>query len=132
MKQKIISLPVDHWTKSGTGLAEFTLCAPTRRALMDAREHLRYWPFVKEFRDIDYLRIRVIVFVGHGYTRRQWQRYCQNGMELMTLCVKQHQAYFRNWSDELSHFEPNYNPSEFLRPENLLQPMSNFINEFQL
>lgn len=132
MKQRIIILPVDHWRRSGTGLAEFTLCAPTRRALMDAREHLRYWPFVKEFRDEAYLRIRVTVFIGRGYTRKQWQRYSQRGMELMTLCVKQHQAYFREWSDELSHFDPKYTPSEYLRPDNLLQPMSNFIDEMKL
>lgn len=129
---KKISFPVDHWKCSGTGLAEITLCAPTRRALLDAREHLRYWPFVKEFRDLDNLRLRVTIFVGHGYTRKQWKHYCQSGMELMTLGVKQHRAYFRQWTDELSHFEPSYTPSEYLRPDNLLQPMSNFIDEMQL
>lgn len=129
---KHFSYPTDHWRFSGTGLAEITLCAPTRRALLDAREHLRYWPFVKEFHDIDYLRLRVTIFVGRGYSRRQWQHYCQSGMELMTLCVKQYKAYFRQWSDELSFFEPSYNPTEFLRPDNLLQPMSNFIDEMQL
>lgn len=129
---RIFPLPVDHWRRSGTGLAEITLCAPTRRALLDAREHLRYWPFVKEIRDLDDLRLRVTIFVGRGYTRRQWKHYCQSGMELMTLCVKQHRAYFRQWTEELSHFEPRYSSTEYLRPDNLLQPMSNFIDEMQL
>ena len=124
--------PIDHWRNSGTGLAEMTLSAPTRRALMDAREHLRYWPFVKEFREKDYLHLRVIIFIGKGYSRELWKGYCQRGMELMTLCVRQYKACLRGWTTELDHFEPQYTDTEYLRPDSLLQPMSNFIDATEL
>ena len=129
---KIFPLPVDHWKQSGTGLAQFTLAAKTRKGLLDAREHLRYWPFVKAFREDDYLHLSVIIYIGRGYMRKQWHRYCRRAKELMTLCVKQHGAFFPEWSQELNHFEPHYTPSEYLRPDDLLQPMSNFIDEFEL
>lgn len=132
MSKKTFKLPLDRWTSCGTGLAEMTLCAPTRRALLDAREHLRYWPYVKAFDDAGYHRLRVVVFIGRGYSRMMWQRYCQAAMELMSLCVKQHGAYFKGWSTEMNHFEPQYTDSEYLRPDNLLQPMSNFIDEIEL
>ncbi|MCI7555910.1 MAG: uracil-DNA glycosylase family protein [Bacteroidales bacterium] len=122
----------DHWRNSGTGLTEMTLCAPTRRALLDAREHLRYWPYVKEFREKDYLKLRVIIFIGKGYSRKQWNDYCQRAMELLTLCVMQYKACFKGWTAELDHFEPQYTDNEFLRPDNLLQPMSNFFDANEL
>lgn len=127
------SFSVVHRKHGGTGLAELTLYATSRKGLLDAREHLRYWPFVKEFREITPLgfphALRVTIFIGRGLTHKQWLNYCRRGQELMTLCVKQHKAFFCGWSDELLHFAPHYTDSEYLRPDDLLQPMSNFINE---
>ena len=120
----------------GIGLAMFTICSADRSRLMDAREHLRYWPFVKEFREIEGLQslhaLRVTIFVGQGLTREQWQHDCKRGIQLMSLCLKQHRVSLSPLSLELTYFRPSYSNSEFLRPDDLLQPMSNFINDSQL
>jgi len=111
-----------------TGLAQITLCAPSPQALLAAREHLRYWPYVKSFRTTSATTLRATVFIGEGLSASRWSYYCRRSMEIMNLCLRQHKARFIVCSGPLPAFEPQIEPSLFLRPDDLLLPFSDFID----
>ena len=74
-----------------SGMVVFVLSTPTAQQLKDAREHLRYWPYVKAFWPIDETHMRVLVFVGRGIPEAKCK--CQVslvGIEVKVKPVKRH------------------------------------------
>jgi hypothetical protein len=61
---------------------------------MKAREHLKYWRFVKEFHEVDERSIRVTVSIGKDLCPKKWKEYCELGMNLMNSAVKQYEGEF--------------------------------------
>ncbi len=111
------------------GMVVFMLYAPTTSQLMDAREHLRYWPYVKAFYPVDSTHISVCVYVARNNQRSMWSYYVTRSSELMNLCVRQYQASFSLTCTRPSTGFRQYHPNGFLRPDDLLKPFSDFINE---
>ena len=81
-------------SKRQSGMMVFILSAPTAQQLKDAREHLRYWPYVKAFHPMDETHMKVLVFVGRGISEMKWNYYVTRSCELMNQCVRQYQALF--------------------------------------
>ena len=111
------------------GMAIFSLTASSAEKLKDAREHLRYWPYVKAFKPVDETHMKVLVFVGKGITDEKWDYYVTRSCELMNQCVRQYQAYFVMSSGCPALWLRQYHQNYFLRPDNLLKPFCDFIDE---
>ena len=105
------------------------LSAPTVQQLKDAREHLRYWPYVKAFRPMDETHMKVLVFVGRGIPETKWNYYVTRSCELMNQCVRQYQALFVTTNDCPTFRLYQYHCKGFLRPDDLLKPFCDFIDE---
>lgn len=73
--------------------------------------------------------MKVLVDVGKGITEEKWDYYLEHSCELMNLCVRQHQALFIVANQESSHLFKRYHKNGFLRPDDLLIPFCNFIDE---
>lgn len=116
-------------TKRQSGLVVFSLSAPYAYQLRDVREHLRYWPFIKAFKPMDETHMKVLVYVGKGITEEKWDYYLKRSCELMNQCVRQHQAIFVENRSYSSHSFMQYHHNGFLRPDDLLKPFSDFIDE---
>ena len=116
-------------SKRQSGMVFFTLSAPTAQQLMDTREHLRYWPYVKSFRPVDETHIKVLIFVGRGIPKAQWDNYVTRSCELMNQCVRQHQALFVMTKGYPSFWLRQYHRNGFLRPDELLKPFCDFIDD---
>lgn len=107
----------------------FLLTAPTAEKLKDVREHLRYWPYVKAFKPVDATHMKVLIFVGKGITDDKWNYYVTRSCELMNQCVRQYQALFVMTSGCHALWLRQYHHNGFLRPDDLLKPFCNFIDE---
>ena len=127
--QKIRVKSLQLSSKRYSGMVLFLLTAPTAEKLKDAREHLRYWPYVKAFKPVDETHMKVLVFVGKGITDDKWDYYVTRSGELMNQCVRQHQALFVIKSGCPALWIRQYHHNGFLRPDNLLKPFCDFIDE---
>lgn len=118
--------------KCQSGMVFFMLSAPTAQQLRDAREHLRYWPYVKSFRPVDETHMKVLIFVGRNISEMKWNYYVTRSCELMNQCVRQHQALFVMTKGYPSFWIRQYHHNGFLRPDELLKPFCDFINDIDL
>ena len=116
-------------SKRQLGMVFFTLSASTAQQLRDAREHLRYWPYVKSFRPVDETHMKVLIFVGRGIPKAHWNSYVTRSCELMNQCVRQHQALFVMTKGNPSFWLRQYHRNGFLRPDELLKPFCDFIDD---
>jgi hypothetical protein len=107
----------------------FMLTAPTAWKLKDAREHLRYWPYVKAFKPVDETHMKVLVYIGKGITKEKWDYYVTRSCELMNQCLRQYQAFFVMTNGCPALWLRQYHQNGFLRPDNLLKPFCDFIDE---
>lgn len=112
-----------------SGMIVFMLSTPTAQQLKDAREHLRYWPYVKAFRPVDETHMKVLVFVGRGILEIQWNYYVTRSCELMNQCVRQYHALFVTTSECPAFWLRQYHRNGFLRPDDLLKPFCDFIDD---
>ena len=115
--------------KRQSGMVVFVLSTPTAQQLKDAREHLRYWPYVKAFRPMDETHMKVLVFVGRGIPEKKWNYYVTRSCELMNQCVRQYQALFVTRIECPAFGLRQYHRNGFLRPDDLLKPFCDFIDE---
>lgn len=116
-------------SKRHSGMVFFSLAAPSAEKLKDVREHLRYWPYVKAFKPVDATHMKVLIFVGKGITDDKWNYYVTRSCELMNQCVRQYQALFVMTSGCHALWLRQYHHNGFLRPDNLLKPFCDFIDE---
>ena len=116
-------------SKRQSGMVVFMLSTPTTQQLKDAREHLRYWPYVKAFRPVDKTHMEVLVFVGRGIPEAKWHYYVIQSCILMNQCVRQHQGTFVITDVKSDRCFHKYHENEYLRPDDLLKPFCNFIDE---
>lgn len=116
-------------SRNRSGMATFILSAPTTNQLKEAREHLRYWPYVKAFIPTDNTHIKVCIFIGRGITEKNWDYYEARSCELMNLCVQQYHASFVIAPEHPASWLKQYNSNGFLRPDDLLKPFCDFIDE---
>ena len=121
--------PYRLFTKHLTGMFVFILSAPSKQQKRDVCQHLRYWPFVKAFLPIDDTHMKVLVFVGNGITDNQWDFYVARSLELMNLCVRQHQSLFMMAQSNSIIPSRWFHSNTFLRPDDLLKPFCDFIDE---
>ena len=115
--------------KRQSGMVIFVLSTPTAQQLKDAREHLRYWPYVKAFRPMDETHMKVLVFVGRGIPETKWNYYVTRSCELMNQCVRQYQSLFVTTYECPAFWLRQYHRNGFLRPDDLLKPFCDFIDE---
>ena len=115
--------------KRQSGMVVFVLSTPTAQQLKDAREHLRYWPYVKAFRPMDETHMKVLVFVGRGIPETKWNYYVTRSCELVNQCVRQYQALFVMTNECPAFLLRQYHRNGFLRPDDLLKPFCDFIDE---
>ena len=116
-------------SKRHSGMVFFMLTAPTAWKLKDAREHLRYWPYVKAFKPVDETHMKVLVYIGKGITKEKWDYYVTRSCELMNQCLRQYQAFFVMTNGCPALWLRQYHQNGFLRPDNLLKPFCDFIDE---
>ncbi len=116
-------------SKRYSGMMFFSLTAPTTEKLKDAREHLRYWPYVKAFKPVDETHMKVLVYIGRGIPKEKWDYYVSRSCELMNQCVRQYQAIFVMTSNYPTLWLRQYHHNGFLRPDDLLKPFCDFIDE---
>jgi len=116
-------------SKRQSGMMVFVISAPTAQQLKDAREHLRYWPYVKAFWPVDETHMKVLVFVGRGIPETKWNFYVTRSCELMNQCVRQYQALFVTTNECPAFGLRQYHRNGFLRPDDLLKPFCDFIDE---
>lgn len=127
--QKLNAKSLRLTSKRQSGMVAFMLSAPTSQQLKDAREHLRYWPYVKAFRPVDETHMKVLVFVGRGIPETKWSYYVTRSCELMNQCVRQYQALFVTTNECPAFRLRQYHRNGFLRPDDLLKPFCDFIDE---
>lgn len=116
-------------SKRQSGMVVFVLSAPKAQQLKDAREHLRYWPYVKAFWPVDQTHMKVLVFVGRGIPETKWNYYVTRSCELMNQCVRQYQALFVTTNEYPAFGLCLYHRNGFHRPDDLLKPFCDFIDE---
>ena len=116
-------------SKRQSGMVVFVLSTPTAQQLKDAREHLRYWPYVKAFRPVDETHMKVLVLVGRGIPETKWNYYVTRSCELMNQCVRQYQALFVTTNECPAFGLRQYHRNGFLRPDDLMKPFCDFIDE---
>lgn len=100
--------------KSVSGLLCVTMQGTSREAVLSAREHLRFWSFVKEFHELSECRMSVTIFVGKGLCQKMWRKYCERSVEMMNLCVKQYDVHFDTNTKELLDFQPQIDGTTFI------------------
>ena len=127
--QKLRASSLQLTSKRHSGMMLFLLAAPTAEMLKEAREHLRYWPYVKAFKPVDATHMNVLVFIGKGITDERWDYYVTRSCELMNQCLRQYQAFFVVRSGLHLFWLHRYHSNEFLRPNDLLKPFCDFIDE---
>jgi hypothetical protein len=127
--QKLRASSLRLTSKRYSGMMLFLLTAPTAEMLREAREHLRYWPYVKAFKPVDATHMNVLVFIGKGITDERWDYYVTRSCELMNQCLRQYQAYFVVRSGHHLLWLHKYHSNGFLRPNDLLKPFCDFIDE---
>lgn len=116
-------------SKRHSGMMFFMLTTSTAEMLREAREHLRYWPYVKAFKPMDETHMKVLVFVGRGIPETKWNYYVSRSCELMNQCVRQYHAFFVMTKGCRALWLRRYHHNGFLRPDDLLTPFCDFIDE---
>lgn len=114
--------------KSVTGLMHVTMEGSSRQALVSAREHLKFWSFVKEFHEEGECKMCVTVFIGKGLCKKMWRVYCEKAIEMMNLCLKQYEVHCEVSTKEVLDFHPVVDGSTFIRPDDFMESMYNLIN----
>lgn len=132
MKQKIANLAqeVSH-EENESGLCAFLLSAPTAHACKQACEHLRYWPYVKEFHPMNKSSGRILkvhVLIGKCGSCDEFWSAVDRATELMNQCLRQYQCVMVVLGIP-KLFVPFYDPEMFLRPDSLNLPFIPFIKE---
>lgn len=127
--QKIRVKSLQLTSKRHSGMMFFMLTSPTAEKLKDAREHLRYWPYVKAFKPLDETHMKVLIYIGRGITKEKWDYYVSRSCELMNQCLRQYQALFVMTSGCPALWQRQYHHNGFLRPDDLLKPFCDFIDE---
>ena len=127
--QKLRAISLRLTSKRYSGMMLFLLTTPTAERLREAREHLRYWPYVKAFKPVDATHMNVMVFIGKGITDERWDYYVTRSCELMNQCIRQYQAYFVVTSSRHLLWLHRYHSNGFLRPNDLLKPFCDFIDK---
>ena len=112
------------------GMVVFLLSAPTAEKLKEVCEHLRYWSYVKAFKPVDETHMKVLILVGRGIPETTWNYYVTRSCELMNQCVRQYRALFVITNDYSAFWLRRYHHNGFLRPDNLMKPFCDFIDEF--
>lgn len=112
-----------------SGMAVYILSAPSAKILKEVCEHLRYWPYVKAFKPVDDTHMKVLVFIGKGFSDVKWNYYTVYSCKLMNQCVRQYQALFEITNYSTTLFLRLYNRNGFMRPDYLLNPLYKFIDE---
>lgn len=112
-----------------SGLARLILTAPNYESLIYSREHMRYWTFVKECHPTSERQMVVTIYVGVLKNHDKWLHACAKAVELMNLCVRQYKAVFRSSLRELPNFAPTYNSLSYIRPDDLLTPFVELIQD---
>ena len=111
-----------------SGLVAFVLTTPSSEKLKEAREHLRYWPYVKAFYPKSDTQMYVLFYVGDMKSKVLYGYYRFRAQQLLNQCLRQYHAEFSESKICKSLFYC-YHPNGFLRPDDLLKPFSVFINE---
>lgn len=114
--------------KSVTGLVYIPLLGSSKQAIVSAREHLRFWSFVKEFHDDAECKMSVLIYVGKGLCKKKWRECCEKAVELMNLCLKQYDVHCEVSTKEVLDFNPIVDGSTFIRPDDFMESMYNLIN----
>ena len=127
--QKIRVKSLQLTSKRHSGMMFFMLTSPTAEKLKVAREHLRYWPYVKAFKPLDETHMKVLIYIGRGITKEKWDYYVSRSCELMNQCLRQYQALFVMTSGCPALWLRQYHHNCFLRPDDLLKPFCDFIDE---
>lgn len=127
--QKIRVKSLQLTSKRHSGMMFFMLTSPTAEKLKVAREHLRYWPYVKAFKPLDETHMKVLIYIGRGITKEKWDYYVSRSCELMNQCLRQYQALFVMTSGCPALWLRQYHHNGFLRPDDLLKPFCDFIDE---
>lgn len=127
--QKLNAKSLSLTSRRQSGLVAFVLSAPTAQQLKDAREHLRYWPYVKAFWPVDETHMKVLVFVGRGIPEMKWNYYVTCSCELMNQCARQYQTLFVMTNECPAFGLRQYHRNGFLRPDDLLKPFCDFIDD---
>lgn len=116
-----------------SGLCAFLLSAPTAHACKQACEHLRYWPYVKEFHPMNKSvgkLYKVHVLIGKCKDRDEFWSAVDRATELMNQCLRQYQCVMVDLGIP-KLFLPLYEPEMFLRPDNLNLPFIPFLKEVE-
>lgn len=113
--------------KKHSGLLRLILTAPNYDSLVYSREHMRYWTFVKECHPTSEQQMVVTIYVGDIEDHNKWLHTCAKAVELMNLCVRQYKAVFRSSLREIQNFAPVYNCLSYMRPDDLLTPFIELI-----
>lgn len=132
MKKKTANLAQeDSHEENESRLCAFLLSAPTAHACKQACEHLRYWPYVKEFHPMNKSSgklMKVHVLIGKCENRDEFWSAVDRATELMNQCLRQYQCVMVDLGIP-KLFQPLYEPELFLRPDNLNLPFISFIME---
>lgn len=121
------ALPVE----AESGLCAYILCAPTAHACKQACEHLRYWPYVKEFHPMNKSvgkMLKVHVLIGESKNRDEYWKAVDRATELMNQCLRQYQCVMVDLGTPKC-FLPLYDPEMFLRPDSLNMPFIPFLKD---
>lgn len=127
--QNLISKSFPSVSNRHSGMVVFMLYSPTAQQLKDAREHLLYWSYVKAFKPSGENQMKVLVFVGNGFSKKKWDYYVRRSCKLMNQCVRQHQSLFVISGFNSKLLLVSYHHNGFLRPNDLLKPFCEFIDE---
>lgn len=121
----------DFQVKPSTGLCEYLMVAPDAKACKQAREHLRYWPYVKEFHPVGCFPMLVVhVMIGQNLSEEKWNRTLERATKLMDDCLRQYKTLMIP-VQEMKTFHPAYHDGQFLRPDDLVTPFAPFIKEVE-
>ena len=116
---------------TASGLYAFLLCAPTTLACKEACEHIRYWPYVKEFHPVRKSCGKLFilhVLIGKCNNQEALRQTVQRATELMNKCLQQHQCVMVDLGIQ-DMFSPIYKSEMFLRPDSLNIPFTSFMKE---
>lgn len=111
------------------GLVELILSAPEASEMLRATEHLRYWPYVKEYHMLDESHVSVVVCLGVMPSCKKWHHYYKRSLELISLCLRRYGVQVCGSGCALPAFAPVYRPDAFLRPDSLLIGFRRIIDD---
>lgn len=96
--------------------------------VLQIKEHLRYWPYVKAFADTKTGQIKVRVCIGNVSNVKEQERYVARSCELILLCLRQYDVMVLPVDNGWGFFH-HYMDSLFLRPDDMLKDFRSFIDK---